>query len=223
MRARRPEKFGAALLAVLAVLCLLFFPPEAQAKRITRSELEAAARSLGVEPCVLRAVLEVESGGYGFLPSGKPKIVFEGHVFWKNLEARGIDPAVHARNHPAIVFPKWTKAYYRHGEKEYDRLEEAMAINRQAALRATLWGAFQILGANYKACGFSNIESFVEAQKAADGQLRSFIAYLTTRGLVEPLRQKDWARFARGYNGPSYAKHKYDKKLEAAYKRCRSR
>ena len=31
------------------------------------------------------------------------------------------------------------------------------------------------------------------------------------------LKAKDWANFARGYNGPAYAKNRYDVKLAAAY------
>jgi hypothetical protein len=31
------------------------------------------------------------------------------------------------------------------------------------------------------------------------------------------LKAKDWAKFAKLYNGPNYAINKYDIKLEAAY------
>lgn len=48
-------------------------------------------------------------------------------------------------------------------------------------------------------------------------QLMLFVAYLEKRKLQEYLRNKDWAGFARRYNGPAYAENKYDQKLEAAY------
>ena len=181
-----------------------------------------APHSLGIGPGVLRAVWQVESKGNGFLPCGRTKILCEGHVFWRQLKARGKNPSEYAKTHPTLVYPKWTARHYRGGEKEYERLEKAMAIDRKAALRSTMWGAFQILGANYKLCGFSDAESFVKAQKSKEGQLRAFIKFLRARNLVDPLRKKDWQHFARVYNGPGYARYGYDKKLAKAYARCAS-
>jgi len=37
--------------------------------------------------------------------------------------------------------------------------------------------------------------------------------------MAEALRKKDWATFARRYNGPGYAKNSYDTKLKSAYDR----
>ena len=37
------------------------------------------------------------------------------------------------------------------------------------------------------------------------------------KALVEWLREKDWANFARGYNGAEYHQNKYDLKLQQAY------
>lgn len=223
VRGHIPGKGLLSGLAALALAAVLLAAAPAQAREIAEDAVSDLAGSLGVAPCVLRAVLEVESGGQGFLPSGKPIIVFEGHLFWKALRQRGIDPAPHAREHPGIVFEKWTNRYYARGEKEYARLEEAMAIHKEAALSATLWGAFQILGGNYKRCGYADIKEFVAGQRTAQGQLGTFVAYLKANGLVEPLRKKDWSAFARKYNGLAYAKNGYHKKLEAAYKRCVAR
>lgn len=36
------------------------------------------------------------------------------------------------------------------------------------------------------------------------------------------LMNRDWAAFARAYNGPAYAKNRYDQKLAAAYARATS-
>ena len=35
--------------------------------------------------------------------------------------------------------------------------------------------------------------------------------------LVEWLRERNWAKFARAYNGPGYAQNQYDVKLKQAY------
>ena len=72
-------------------------------KTLTTADIECAVASLGVESCVLCAVIAVESFGSGFLPDDRVKILFEGHVFWKELRKRGIDPAPPA--FPAFPLP----------------------------------------------------------------------------------------------------------------------
>lgn len=187
---------------------------------LTEEDFRAAAAELEVEPRTLDAVVRVESAGSGFLEPGVPKILFEGHIFWKELKKAGIDPEAHAAAHPSIVHPKWDRTRYRGGRKEYNRLREAEGIHRAAALRSASWGAFQIMGFNHAACGFAEVEAFVEAQASgAAEQLAAFCAFLRSQRLVGFLREKDWTEFARRYNGPAYAQNKYDEKLRAAYQR----
>jgi peptidoglycan hydrolase-like protein with peptidoglycan-binding domain len=45
------------------------------------------------------------------------------------------------------------------------------------------------------------------------------VRYIDKAGLIKALNSHDWQAFARGYNGPGYAKNAYDKKLAAAYDR----
>jgi hypothetical protein len=37
--------------------------------------------------------------------------------------------------------------------------------------------------------------------------------------MKKALQDRDWAAFAKAYNGKGYAKNKYDEKLAAAYKK----
>lgn len=190
--------------------------------KITWADILAAAEKLGIEPCAMSAVHSVESAGDGFLPSGRPKILFEGHVFWKELKVRGIDPQPLAASHPSIVYPKWVKTHYKGGEKEYERLEAARAINEEAALSSASWGAFQIMGFNHKACGYPDVFAFVEANKAdAASQLAAFCGFISKQNMVRHLKSLDWAAFAKAYNGPGYAQNKYDVHLKNAYDKCR--
>ncbi len=190
---------------------------------VTGEDLRAAAAELEVEPQVLDALARVESAGSGFLEPGVPKILFEGHIFWKELKKVGIDPEAHAAAHPSVVYPKWDRTRYLGGRKEYDRLREAEGIHREAALRSASWGAFQIMGFNHAACGFADVEAFVEAQASgAAGQLAAFCAFLRAQRLVGYLREKNWTEFARRYNGPAYDQNRYDEKLRAAYERSAS-
>lgn len=189
---------------------------------ITWDDIVEAAQKLDVEPCALKAVCVVETSGSGFLPSGRPKILFEGHVFWKELKKRGVTPESHASSHSDILYSKWTKSHYKGGEGEFERLDRACKIHEEAALASASWGAFQIMGFNHAACGYSSVGAFVDAQKAGSGaQLDAFCAFIKSDNLVRHLKNKAWASFARGYNGVSYAENQYDKKLIAAYEKCR--
>ncbi len=42
-------------------------------------------------------------------------------------------------------------------------------------------------------------------------------AFIQSNRLDTYLRNKDWAGFAKRYNGPAYAENQYDKELEKAY------
>ena len=48
-------------------------------------------------------------------------------------------------------------------------------------------------------------------------QLESFVTFLKSKNLDLFLNKKNWAKFAKGYNGTAYAKNKYDQKLKDAY------
>ena len=190
---------------------------------LSSSDIRKAAEQIGVEPCVVKAVVDVESGGEGFLPDGRVKILFEGHVFWKELQKRGIDPAPLSAKYPNIVYPKWDKSKYKGGTAEWERLNTAATVNREAALCSASYGLFQIMGFNHKACGFDTVQAFVDAQKESEAkQLETFCAFMRSEGLVLFLVGKDWAGFARRYNGPGYAQNQYDTKLRRAYERCKS-
>ena len=177
----------------------------------------------------MKAVIDTESGGSGFLSNGLPKILFEGHIFWKHLaqkkEAGQIPegPEFYAATNPDIVYQKWTKQFYLSGEKEYTRLEKAMQIDRDSAYMSASWGKFQILGENFKLAGFNTVNDFVEAEKISEVEhLKAFINFITRTkykglNLISYLQKKDWTSFARAYNGPGYAQNKYDLKLEQAY------
>lgn len=190
-------------------------------RTLTTADIESATASLGLEPCAVRAVIAVESAGGGFLPDGRVKILFEGHVFWKELKKRGIDPEPLAAKHPGIVYPKWDRSKYKGGAAEWERLNTAALLNKEAALCSASYGLFQIMGFNHRAAGFDTVQAFVDAQKESEAkQLESFCAFMRSEGLDLFLVGQDWAGFARRYNGPGYAANQYDVKLRQAYERC---
>ena len=54
-------------------------------RRLTSAGLMAAANKVGVDPATLRAVLEVETAGAGFDAKNRLKLLFEPHIFYKQL------------------------------------------------------------------------------------------------------------------------------------------
>lgn len=182
------------------------------------SAYKEAAKLIGCEVAVIKAVAKVESPGSGFL-NGKPRILFEPHIFWRELEARGIDPAPLARKNRGILYRTWQPGAYGTYAEQHDRLNRAMLINRGAALSSASWGAFQIMGFNWKKCGCASLQDFINAiYKSEEEHLRLFVQFIINRGLADELRDKRWAAFAEQYNGPGYKANRYDTKLEAAYK-----
>ncbi|EYE45981.1 N-acetylmuramidase family protein, partial [Bacteroides fragilis] len=176
---------------------------------------------LGIEVAVVKAVQAVETGGHGgFVAPGRPMILFEGHIFWRELKKRGLDPERYVAGNENILYPKWEKGHYYGGMKEDERLEKAREIHKEAADASTSWGMFQVMGFNYAMCGYGSVEEMVKDMCVGeDKQLEAFARFVKLAKLHSYLEQKDWVGFARRYNGPGYARNQYDKKLEGAYRK----
>jgi hypothetical protein len=199
---------------------------EQPAGRITATPVKTATlnyadtvKVLNVEEAAIRAVCEIESGGRtGFFPDGRPIILFEGHIFWRELKKRGIEPERYQDSYADVLFPKWDKSKYRGGAAEYDRMNKAANISEEAALCSASWGMFQIMGFNYKLCGYDSVREYVQAMKAgSNNHLLAFAHFLKNTGIDHLLRNLDWAGFAARYNGPGYKQNRYDEKLQTAY------
>ena len=186
---------------------------------ITEEDYEMFGNLLGVEPACLKAVVKVETGNKGgFEKNGKPQILFEGHVFWRELVKLGLDPETLKEGNEDILYRTWDKSKYKGGEKEWDRFEKAAKINRGAAIKSASWGMFQVMGLNYVLCGCGRIEEFEE--KMCKDKFSQFVLgmeFLKQSKLIKPLKNHDWIGFAEGYNGPGYAKNSYHLKLKSAF------
>lgn len=181
---------------------------------LTDNDYTMAAKALGVEVACVKAVTKVESRGSGFLSSGEPKILFERHWMYKLLKAKtGKEPEL-----SEVCNPK--AGGYQGGAAEHIRLNTAVQIDRECALQSASWGLFQIMGFHWKALGYASVQKFINDQYDSEAkQLGTFVKFLLINpGMLSALRSKDWAKFARLYNGPSYTENLYDTKLATAYK-----
>lgn len=193
-------------------------------KRLCDNDFASLAAELEVEEAALRAVVEVEcSSRGGFLSDGRPRILFEGHIFWQQLSKRGFDPTALAADHPDIIYPRWVRTHYRGGSGEWERLDAAKKISWDAALESASWGLMQIMGFHWRGCGCSSAEEFAERMSLSEReQMRLAMRFLEKSGIVVHLKRKDWRNFALRYNGSGYRANRYDEKLEAAYNRFKA-
>lgn len=201
---------------------LLFTTGYTTGMRLSENDFTLVARLLDVETAALKAVQQVETGGKGgFFAPGKPAILFEGHIFWGQLKKRGINPESHRKGNEHILYSKWEKGHYFGGLREYERLEQARTINKEAADASASWGMFQLMGFNHAACGERSVASFVNAmmQNEFNQLLLAGRFIRQSRQMHEALKNKNWAAFAKCYNGVCYAENRYDEKLREAYDR----
>src|SRR5712671_2788331 len=124
---------------------------------LTDADLANAARDLGCTPKDIKAVSHVEAPNGGFIlpPDNRPVILFESHAF--HTQTKG----AYDSSHPGISTNSWVKNYGASGSHQYDRLHEAIALNREAALKSASWGKYQIMGLNYSNAGYDTVEQFV--------------------------------------------------------------
>ena len=173
-----------------------------------------AASQLGCEVAAIKAVVKTEVDIRGaFDTSGRPTILFERHKFYKHTNGR------FAQSNPDIC--NSVQGGYGRFSEQYPKLDRAIMLDRPAALKSASWGAFQILGENHVQAGHSTVESFVAAMKhSVAAQLKAFVAFVRGDGrLLTALRTRNWATFARIYNGPGYAKNEYDQHMRSNYQR----
>lgn len=178
-------------------------------RQLTDADFAAAARRLDCEPAAIRAVWEVEAAGLCFLSDGSVVRRFEPHHF------------------PAQFWDE-IGFYPRQGEQPWraslrlssDRmLRTAYSIDPRAALRASSWGAPQIMGFNAGGAGFATaLEMVLAMSVSARAHLDAFVRLIQSWGIATTLRARDWQAFARRYNGSGQVAE-YARRMEAAYRR----
>ena len=182
-----------------------------QTVALSSAGLSAAATALNVPLPNIWAVLHVETSGCGFLSDRRPVIRFERHRFHQHTGG------IYDRTHPDIssALPGNAAA---DGAPQYSLLEKAFALNPHAALASTSWGLAQILGENCTLAGFADVESMVAAMvDSENAQLDAFRSFIQSTGLTRHLQARDWASFARGYNGADFQRNHYDARLADAF------
>ncbi|MDO5394724.1 MAG: N-acetylmuramidase family protein [Bacteroidales bacterium] len=196
--------------------------PENRSGRLTEEDFREVAEELGVETAAIKAVVEIEAGKahQGFWKEDNPLINFDLAMFRRMAQRNKVNLSKYTRSH-AVVFARPNISRYGGQQAaQQARLDAARTIHDLSAIEGTFWGMFQIGGFNWKKCGTSSPDEFVQLMSRSErDQLELFAKFITNTGLLKYLKAKNWAAFARGYNGNSYAARGYHTRLANAYAR----
>lgn len=185
---------------------------------LTEEDFRIVAKELGVEVAAVKAVVEIEAGKAmkGFWAPGIPVINFD-RTMYNKMRSRAVDKS----GAKGEKVPPGLSGY---ALSEWTQLINARRSNAQGANMGTFWGMFQIGGFNYRLCGCESVNEFVRLMSYSElKQLELFAAFITNTGMVADLKAKNWAAFARKYNGTSYARRGYHTRMAAAYRRYSSK
>lgn len=183
---------------------------QSQGRPLSDAGMNNTCSVLGVSQSEVWAVLSVETKGFGFLQDRRPQILFERHIFHEESGGKfdGRAPDISS-----------TKAGgYIGGSAEYDRLNRAIELDKQAALKSASWGIGQLMGSNFEPTGFANVDEMVIALiENEDAQLLAMANYIKSNSLAGVMQKGKWDVFARGYNGPKFKENDYDARLAVAH------
>ena len=180
------------------------------APSITPSDVIALAKRLDCTVSQLAAVAEVESGGNAYDRDGRPKMLFERHLFHRLTDGR-FTPA---------IFSNPTAGGY--NLDSWQKLTLAACREVDAAFAAASWGKFQILGTHWSALGYATpLEMAYSAVTGEAAHYEMLARYVEVFGLKPALARlsadpADNEAFAKLYNGPGFRRFDYHTKLAEA-------
>lgn len=80
------------------------------------------------------------------------------------------------------------------------------------------------MGFHWKHLGYTSLQEFINAMYQNEaGQIDAMCRFIQKNNLIQPLRDQQWAKFAKGYNGSGYKANQYDKKLAKAYQKFKDK
>lgn len=178
------------------------------------------ANDRGISAAALAAVVEVESNGIVFAKvDGRdvPLIRIEGHYFDRLVPAKKQKQARSAglasAKVGAVKNPKSQADRYRMFQRMCD-------IDKDAAIMSCSWGVGQVMGVHWSKLGFVSPDAFrMFVMTGLRNQIEVMVRFIEFSSLIDEIHRRDWAGFARIYNGPAYKANAYDTKMAKAYAR----
>lgn len=189
------------------------------AKPLDRFDVAQLAHRIAVSEDHFQAFINVESRSRGFDRAGRPIILNEPHVFYRNLRGSEREEAVRE----GLAYPSWgEKPYPRSQDERYAWLQAACEINETAALKSCSYGLSQILGENFSMVGFRTIQDMVLAfMDDEEEHVEAMMKFILASGIADDIRAERWETVARVYNGPGYRKNRYHIKMAQEFTKLR--
>lgn len=190
---------------------------------ITDQDLKQISASLGDTSGTarIRAVSEVESGGYGWYNTGHVKILYERHKFYKYNDDKTA-PLSTFFNYPDGG--NYTiDANKNDINDSWEKLLRACEFDPMAAFMSVSMGKFQVMGFHYQDMGFATPYDMLFSMVSIEANHYKCLAkYILKNNLKSAFLKINGSPincvpFARGYNGSGYSFFKYDSKLANSY------
>lgn len=183
---------------------------------ITERDFAEAADIIHVPVPTIKGVTRVEAAGKGFDSKGRIKMLFEPHIFYREL---GPGPDRDRAVELGIAYRSWGQRPYPSADVTWERFFAAAQINETAAINATSWGLFQVMGFNSADAGYHSPQAMVDdyVTNGEQAQLDSFVRLVDAWDLEDELARRDARGFASKYNGSGYERNGYHTKLDAAW------
>lgn len=164
----------------------------------------------GIPAALWRGVMEVETGGVALTDDGFPICRFELKQ-WKRLVSeeawqqasvffRGAD-TWQGGDDEVNVNGVWQPI---HGSQAFRRTVIAFASTfgkRDVAYQATSWGIFQLMGWHYVLTDYDTAEAMAAAFREPEAQARGYLTWLSARGGLAALAERELRRFVEIHNG----------------------
>lgn len=189
------------------------------APAVTAADITALAAHLKCTTRQIAAVAQVEGGGSGWDKAGLLACLYERHYLWRRVKI-----AIPLLSNPTPG--GYTIDANGDGINDsWEKLADATArFGVNTALECASFGKFQIMGAHWKALGYSSPLEFVwQLSRSEADHYDAFGRYIEVNGLLPALRSingdpANARRFAAGYNGTGYEKGGYHIKIAAAWR-----
>lgn len=186
------------------------------APAIAPADMMAAASRLGVTTAHLKMLREVESGGRSFDDKGRPVILFEPHIFYRQTSG--------AHGRTSFSNPTWNRKLYPGSyDGRWKQMADAAERDEGAALESASWGLWQIMGFHWKPLGYDSPQDFAARMAASEAEhLEALVRFIEANDLAGKLRACTAGKpatcraFAHAYNGPAYAKNSYHIRMAEA-------
>lgn len=193
-----------------------------KAPALTDRDFTVFASLLNVPVSYIKGVRKVEAPRGAFTEDGRPTDLYERHVAYRNALA----PTSLAQQRPDLFNAKgYGPGGYGPYSGQFDKMADACAYDPEAALCGVSWGAFQVLGENWRGLEYDSVWDMVSSLTESEAaHLDCFARFLKMKSIEDEFRAcrpgdpDSCIPFVSKYNGAGFRKFGYHVKLAQAIK-----